>query len=179
MRVAAIFLISVLFATHASFGQAQDEDGDMSDREKIIIFGGFAAAVIGLALFLARDVILRRKTSYDTEEMESKRDRTREKYHSDWGDEYEEIGTRRNTLRDKEFREAAQDGELPDYYDILGVSRDATPDEIKKRFRELAKQTHPDRTGGDSEEEMSMINKAYEVLSDDEGRERYDRYLAG
>ena len=56
----------------------------MSDEEKIIIFGGFAIAVIGLFLFLARDIILR-KTTYDKEDLESKKDKTNEKYHSDWG----------------------------------------------------------------------------------------------
>ena len=50
-------------------------------------------------------------------------------------------------------------------------------EEIKKNFRELAKKTHPDKTKDDSEEEMIKINKAYEILSDDVSKERYDRYL--
>ncbi|ABX12633.1 DnaJ domain-containing protein [Nitrosopumilus maritimus] len=180
MKIASIFLISlVLLLVQTSYAQEKELDMELeiSDEEKIIIFGGFSIAVIGLFLFLARDVILRRKTTYDKEELESKKDKTNEKYHSDWGDDYEEIGTRRNTIKDKEFREAARNDELPNYYEILRVSRDATQEEIKKSFRELAKKTHPDKTKEDSEEEMSKLNKAYEILSDEESRERYDKYF--
>jgi len=180
LKIASIFLISlVLLLVQPSYGQEKELDMELevSDEDKIIIFGGFAVAVIGLFLFLARDVILRRKTTYDKEELESKKDKTNEKYHSDWGDDYEEIGTRRNTVKDKEFRDAARNDELPNYYEVLGVSRDATQGEIKKSFRELAKKTHPDRTKEDSEEEMSKLNKAYEVLSDKDSRERYDKYF--
>lgn len=150
---------------------------EVSDEEKIILFGGFAIAVIAVFLFLARDIILRKKTSYDKNELESKKDKTYEKYHSDWGDDYEDLGKRKNTKEDKEFREAALNDELPDYYEILNVSKDATPEEIKKKFRELAKKTHPDKTKKDSEEEMSEINKAYEILSDKEQKEKYDKYF--
>lgn len=59
-----------------------------------------------------------------------------------------------------------------DYYEILGVKRDATADEIKKAYRKLARKHHPD-TGGD-EETFKEINNAYEVLSDPEKREQYD-----
>ena len=54
------------------------------------------------------------------------------------------------------------------YYDILGVKKDATADEIKKAFRKLARKHHPD-AGGD-EEKFKEINEAYEVLSDTEKR---------
>ena len=63
------------------------------------------------------------------------------------------------------------------FYDILGVKKDATAEQIKKSFRELAKKTHPDKTKEDSEQEMIKINKAYEVLSDEESKEKYDRYF--
>ena len=65
-----------------------------------------------------------------------------------------------------------------DYYDILGVSRSATPDEIKRAYRKLAKELHPDRNPGDaaSEERLKSINQAYDVLSDEEKRSNYDRY---
>lgn len=154
-----------------------DMELEVSDEEKVILFSGFVIAVLGVFLFLARDIILRKKTSYDKEELESKKDKTFEKYHSDWGDDYEELGQRRNTKEDKEFREAVNNDELPNYYEIIGVSNDATPEEIKKKFRELVKKTHPDKTKEDSEEKMAKLNKAYEVLSDKESRERYDRYL--
>ena len=61
-----------------------------------------------------------------------------------------------------------------DYYDLLGVSRNASEDEIKKAFRSLARKHHPD-TGG-SEERFKEINEAYEVLSDKEKRTQYDQY---
>ena len=62
----------------------------------------------------------------------------------------------------------------PDYYKTLGVSKNATADEIKKAFRKLARENHPD-AGGD-EEKFKQINEAYEVLSDDKKRQLYDQY---
>ncbi len=181
MKRFIIFIISVIIIGTLQTTYAQTDELntnlEVSDEEKIILFAGFAIAVIAIFLFLARDIILRRKTSYDKEELESKKDNTFEKYHSDWGDDYEEVGKRKNTKEDKEFRNAARNNELPNYYKILGVQSDATQEEIKNKFRELAKKTHPDKTKEDSEEEMAELNKAYEVLSDEEQREKYDRYL--
>ncbi len=62
------------------------------------------------------------------------------------------------------------------YYDILGVKKDASADEIKKAFRRLARKHHPD--AGGTEEKFKEINEAYEVLSDAEKREQYDQYGA-
>ncbi len=181
MKRFSVFLITLMILGASQIAHAQSNNLDMelevTDEEKIILFSGFAIAVIGIFLFLARDIILRKKTSYDKEEHESKKEKTYEKYHSDWGDDYEELGTRKNTKQDKEFRDAALNNELPNYYEVLGISNDATKEEIKQRFRELAKKTHPDKTKEDSEEEMIKLNKAYEVLSDEESRERYDKYL--
>lgn len=66
---------------------------------------------------------------------------------------------------------------MKDYYDILGVARDASNEEIKKRFRQLARETHPDANPGDAgaEERFREIAEAYEVLSDPQRRARYDR----
>ncbi len=60
------------------------------------------------------------------------------------------------------------------YYDILGVSKSASQDEIKKAFRKLAQKHHPD-AGGD-EEKFKQINEAYAVLSDPKKKEQYDRF---
>jgi len=176
-----IFVISVIIMGALQTAYAQTDELNMelevSDEEKIMLFGGFTIAIIAIFLFLSRDIILRRKTSYDKEDLESKKDKTYEKYHSDWGDDYEELGKRKNTKEDREFRDAAINDELPNYYEALGVTRDATQEEIKNKFRELVKKTHPDKTKKDSEEEMVKLNKAYEILSDEESREKYDRYL--
>lgn len=67
-------------------------------------------------------------------------------------------------------------GSTPDYYKTLGVSKDASADEIKKAFRKLARTHHPD-AGGD-EAKFKEINEAYEVLSDPEKRKMYDQYGA-
>jgi curved DNA-binding protein len=65
-----------------------------------------------------------------------------------------------------------------DYYKILGVSRSASKDEIKRAFRKLAAKHHPDRNPGDkaAEERFKEINEAYTVLQDDEKRKFYDQY---
>lgn len=68
--------------------------------------------------------------------------------------------------------------EKRDYYDILGVSRDASSQEIKKAYRKLAIQYHPDRNpdAPDAEEKFKQAAEAYSVLSDDDQRARYDRF---
>lgn len=68
--------------------------------------------------------------------------------------------------------------EEKDYYKLLGVSRDATDDEIKKAFRKLAHEFHPDKHSGDKgkEDKFKIINEAYENLKDPQKRAYYDRF---
>lgn len=64
-----------------------------------------------------------------------------------------------------------------DYYDVLGIPKTASGDEIKKAFRRLARQYHPDVSQeANAEARFKEINEAYEVLSDDQKRQRYDRF---
>jgi len=64
-----------------------------------------------------------------------------------------------------------------DYYDVLGVARNASKDDIKKAFRGLARKYHPDVSQeADAEQRFKEINEAYEVLADDDKRARYDRF---
>lgn len=65
------------------------------------------------------------------------------------------------------------------YYEILGVAKDATGEEIKKVFRRLARQYHPDLNPGNkaAEDQFKSINEAYEVLSDPEKRSQYDQFM--
>jgi molecular chaperone DnaJ len=66
-------------------------------------------------------------------------------------------------------------GEKRDYYDVLGVQRNASKDEIKDAYRKLAMQYHPDRNKSpDAEEKFKEISEAYAVLSDDEKKQQYD-----
>ena len=61
----------------------------------------------------------------------------------------------------------------PDFYDIIGVNKDATPEQIKKQYRKLSLDLHPDRPNGDRSK-FELLKEAYEMLSDKDKRRQYD-----
>ncbi len=64
---------------------------------------------------------------------------------------------------------------MRDYYEVLGVSKNASADDIKKAFRRLAHKYHPDKSGGDADK-FKEINEAYQILSNPEKRKQYDKF---
>ena len=71
---------------------------------------------------------------------------------------------------------AAKDLYEKDFYKVLGVDKKSTPEEIKKKYRSLARDLHPDKTQGDSalEEKFKAVSEAYDILSDPKKRAEYD-----
>jgi len=145
-------------------------------QEDLILTFTIACTVVGIVfVYLARNIILRKKTKYDDADLASKKDRDYEKYHSEWTDE-EIFGSRKSTISSDELREMYNKKSLPDYYSILGLTNDASTTEIKNQYRKLAKKYHPDRNNESTEKKMSEINKAYEVLSDEKLKVEYDKF---
>ena len=153
---------------------------NLSESDQITIFAIAAIIIIGVLVFLARGSFTRKKTEYDVGEWESKKNRDYEKYHSEWmSDEISFERTGKDKLSDEEFRKSLLNENLPDYYAILQISKNASQNEIKKQFRLLAKKWHPDKKqSNDAEEKMAEINIAYEVLSDHKRRKMYDQHFA-
>ena len=152
----------------------------LSESDQITIFAIAAIIIFGVLVFLARGSFTRKKTEYDAGEWESKKNRDYEKYHSEWmSDEVNFERAGKDKLSDEEFRESLLNENLPDYYAILQISKNASQNEIKKQFRLLAKKWHPDKKqSNDAEEKMAQINMAYEVLSDHKRRKMYDQHFA-
>ena len=152
------------------------EEFYISQEDLIITFAICIIVVVGIFVYLARNIILRKKTKYDQLDLDSKKNRDYEKYHSEWTEE-EIFGSRKeSTINQKTFNEMLKNKTLPNYYDVLGVEQSASPEQIKEQFRLLAKEWHPDRRKDSSEEKMAEINQAYEVLSNQKLREEYDKY---
>jgi len=151
----------------------------LPESYQIIIFVSAAALIIGILIFLARHSIIRKKTDYDTNDWVSKKNRDYEKYHSEWmSDEISFERKGKNKLSDEEFQKSLLHKNLPDYYIVLGVQKNASQDEIKRKFRLLAKEWHPDRKqSNNAEEKMAQINTAYEVLSNLKRRKIYDQHF--
>ena len=152
----------------------------LSESDQITIFAIAAIIILGVLVFLARGSFTRKKTEYDAGEWESKKNRDYEKYHSEWmSDEVNFERTGKDKLSDEEFRKSLLNENLPDYYAILQIPKNASQNEIKKQFRLLAKKWHPDKKqSNDAEEKMAQINMAYEVLSDHKRRKMYDQHFA-
>ena len=147
-----------------------------SDQIPIFIIG--IVIVVGIFLFLARKAIFRRKNEYDDENWASKKNRDYEKYHSEWmSDEQEFSGKDKKSMDENEFLKSLQGKNIPDYYGILEIQKNASRSEIKKQFRTLAKKWHPDKKHGpDAEKKMAEINMAYGILSNQKNRKLYDQY---
>jgi molecular chaperone DnaJ len=152
----------------------------LSESEQIIVFASAAVIIISVLIFLARHSIFGKKTEYDTGNWASKKNRDYEKYHSEWmSDEISFERKGKNKLSDEEFRKSLLNENIPDYYAILQVQKNANQDEIKRQFRLLAKKWHPDKKqSNDSEEKMTQINMAYEVLSNPKRRKMYDQHFS-
>ncbi len=187
MKLVWLVLVLVLIPA-VSFGQqmilekpqrGSEEISEYYNPEDVRLFMiGMAIAVIALFLYLARDVILRKKSDYEKKDFDSKKNRDYEKYHSEWNRDDEDYFGEKKSKEAQEFRKMMQDSALPNYYGVLGIPMEATQEEIKAKFRQLAKEYHPDKSKDEkSAEKFAEINKAYEVLSDEETRKDYDKYF--
>jgi molecular chaperone DnaJ len=148
----------------------------ISESDQVIIFSIAGAVIVGVLVFLARGTIFRQKTEYDKRDWASKKNRDYEKYHSEWMSDEIKSGRKEETkFSDEEFRKSLLENNIPDYYAILEVQKNANQAEIKNQFRTLAKKWHPDKKQDvHAEKKMAQINMAYEVLSNTKRRKMYD-----
>ena len=148
----------------------------ISESDQVIIFSIAGAVIAGVLVFLARGTIFRQKTEYDKRDWASKKNRDYEKYHSEWMSDEIKSGRKEKTkFSDEEFRKSLLENNIPDYYAILEVQKNANQAEIKNQFRTLAKKWHPDKKQDvHAEKKMAQINMAYEVLSNTKRRKMYD-----
>ena len=148
----------------------------ISESDQVIIFSIAGAVIVGVLVFLARGTIFRQKTEYDKRDWASKKNRDYEKYHSEWMSDEIKSGRKEKTkFSDEEFRKSLLENNIPDYYAILEVQKNANQAEIKNQFRTLAKKWHPDKKQDvHAEKKMAQINMAYEVLSNTKRRKMYD-----
>ena len=92
-------------------------------------------------------------------------------------DEQEFSGKGKKEIDENEFLESLQGKNIPDYYGILEIQKNASQSEIKTQFRLLAKKWHPDKKHGpDAEKKMAEINMAYGIISNQKNRKLYDQY---
>ena len=142
-------LYLLFFFIIISFGIASSQDESdslssneliLSDNELIILFSIAIAIVIGIFLYLARFSILRKKGEYEKGDFESKKDKTYEKYHSDWTSDENDFDKIFDKNFDKEyFIKFGNKDSFPNFYNILGLEKYATQDEEIKTLRlELA-----------------------------------------
>ena len=152
----------------------------LTESDQIIVFAIAVTIIISMLIFLARHSIFKKKTEYDTGDWASKKNRDYEKYHSEWmSDEISFERKGENKLSDDEFTKSLLNENLPDYYAILRVQKNASQDEIKMQFSLLAKKWHPDKKqSDDAEGKMAQINMAYEVLSNPKRRKMYDQHFS-
>ncbi|NDB46582.1 MAG: J domain-containing protein [Nitrososphaeria archaeon] len=187
MRRLAILALALVLIPAICYGQQITPDKTQRGSEEIseyykpedvkIAMIVIAIAVISIFLYLGRDIILRRKSEYEKKEYQSKKDRDYEKYHSEWTGYDEDFFGAKKSKEAKEFQKMIHDSALPNYYAVLETTIDATPEEIKAKFRRLAKENHPDKSKDEkSTEKFAEITKAYEVLSNEETRKEYDKY---
>ena len=91
----------------------------VSPEDLYVTFAISIIIITGIFIYLARHIILRKKTSYDDAKLDSKKDRDYEKYHSEWSEE-EIFGSHKRSTGAKEFSEMYNDNSLPNYYLVLG-----------------------------------------------------------